>query len=459
MAITSIENIQSSLANLQENLPSYRQYLTEHFATSLDERQFGNEQEYSPNGLLVELQNLITDLDCLVGNPDYFIRLSTRNERNNIHDWLSQIATHTKNKSNPTSLISSLENLKQHLRPYNLRTDQQRMIAFQTKIDEISKSFEEIAQLLETARREQSLISEISSDTSDKANTIASNEQSISELLEASQSTGNEITSLRDTLTQIASEIKTYQSESSEAKTDAIAHRDEVQEFVEEIQNHQRTIEKQAEQFETFQKILEQNKEEQKQYLEEAMKLIENSRQALEYTTAEGLSASFSAQCNNLTGTRGYKLWSWLLGASISVIGVICIGVWLINGNHHATSGDVTSMWMQIIGKISMIPLLVTATIFCANQYTKQKNLLEDYSYKLTLAKSMIAFSEELREKDPERYREYLSMVLSEIHQDPLRHRVDPNAKKNSSGIEKGMDSVLKVAESFAKLSKDISNP
>ena len=78
--------------------------------------------------------------------------------------------------------------------------------------------------------------------------------------------------------------------------------------------------------------------------------------------------------------------------------------------------------------------------------------------YKLALARSMVAFSEELREKDPDKYREYLTKVLSEIHQDPLRHRVDPNVKKNSRGIERGMDNVLKVAESIVKLSKDISN-
>ena len=198
---------------------------------------------------------------------------------------------------------------------------------------------------------------------------------------------------------------------------------------------------------------------EQGKYLNEAFNLIEQSRLALSYTTSVGVSASFDAQCKELKGWQSIKLWIWLVASTLSIIGVVSIGIWLINGNHHATNGDIASMWMQIIGKISMVPLLVTATIFCANQYSKQKNLLEDYSYKLTLAKSMIAFSEELREKDPERYREYLSMVLSEIHQDPLRHRVDPNAKKNSSGIEKGMDSVLKVAESFAKLSKDISNP
>lgn len=87
-------------------------------------------------------------------------------------------------------------------------------------------------------------------------------------------------------------------------------------------------------------------------------------------------------------------------------------------------------MWMQVVGKISMLPLLVTTIVFCANQYSKQKDLLEDYSYKLALAKSMVPFSEEPREKDSERYREYLSSVLKEILLDPLRTRFDPNRSK-----------------------------
>ena len=81
-----------------------------------------------------------------------------------------------------------------------------------------------------------------------------------------------------------------------------------------------------------------------------------------------------------------------------------------------------------------MIPLLVTTIVFCANQYGKQKNLLEDYSYKLALAKSMVAFSEELREKDSERYKEYLSTVLNEILKDPLRTRIDPNKNMTTKG-------------------------
>lgn len=458
MSTTTINNIQSSLANLQENLPAFRQYLKDNYATSLDTGQWGSESEYTPNGLVGGIQNIITDLNCLVENPDYFIRLSTYEDRNSIHQYLSQIASYVKSPS-PSNIVSPLDYLKRLLRPYNLRTDKKRMIVFQQKIDELTRKAEQLTQILEEVQLKKSSINQISIEVSKQANAISENKESTETLLKQSEEVKEELDNLKEDLEEVAEEIRTSQIASSEAKTKTIACKDEVEEFVEEINNHQKRIDKQSAQFESFKETLDNNIAEQGKYLNEALNLIEQSKLALSYTTSVGLSASFDAQCKSLRGCRGYKLWGWLIASAVSIISVICIGVWLINGNHQAINGDVTSMWMQIIGKISMIPLLVTATVFCANQYSKQKNLLEDYSYKLALARSMVAFSEELREKDPEKYREYLAKVLSEIHQDPLRHRVDPNAKKNSSGIEKGMDNVLKAAESLVKLSKDISNP
>ena len=446
MNTTTINNIQSSLANLQENLPTFRQYLKDNYATSLDTGQWGSESEYAPNGLVGAIQNIITDLTCLVKNPDYFIRLSTYDDRNSIHQYLSQIASYVKSPS-PSNIVSPLDYLKKLLRPYNLRTDKKRMIVFQQEIDELTRKAEQITQTLEEIQNKESSINQISIEVSEQANAISERKDSIETLLKQSEETKEQLDNLKEELEEVAEEIRTSQTASSEAKTKTIACRDEVEEFVEEINEHEKRIEKQKAQFETFKETLDKNTTEQGKYLNEASNLIEQSKLALGYTTSVGLSASFDAQCKELKGWQSIKLWIWLVASTLSIIGVISIGIWLINGNHHATNGDVASMWMQIVSKISMVPLLVTATIFCANQYSKQKNLLEDYSYKLTLAKSMIAFSEELREKDPERYREYLSMVLSEIHQDPLRYRVNPNAKEESKSDVLVSEEALKFTE------------
>lgn len=449
MTTTSISNIQSSLASLQENLPDFRKYLKKNFSASLDTGQWGDENEYTPNGLASGIQNIVTDLTTLASNPEYFIRLSTYDDRHKIHQYLSKMVSAVENQS-PSSTISSLEELKMLLRPYNLRTDKKRMIVFQQKIDELTRKAEQLTQTLEDIKIKEDNINQISKTVSEQANTISKKEEAIETLLSEGEETKEELEKLKAELNEVSIVIRKAQDTSEDAKDRAIACKDDVEEFVEEIEEHQKRIEKQTDQFEAFTKTLSENTKEQEQYLEKALDLIEQSKLALSYTTSVGLSASFDTQCQELKGKYSYKLWIWMVASFLAIVGVVAIGIWLINGNHQVSNESISPMWMQIVGKISMIPLLVTATIFCARQYTKQRNLLEDYSYKKALAKSMVAFSEELREKDAERYKEYLSMVLSEIHQDPLRYRKDPNLKdKADSNIS---EDVLKLTERILSL-------
>lgn len=433
MTTTSISNIKSSLVTLQENLPGFRKYLKENYTDTMNTGQWGSEQEYSPNGLLGGIQNIITDLTSLVENPEYFIRLSTYEDRQSIHQYLSYLSKDA-NDCYSSNVASQLDTLKKILRPYNLRTDKKRMIVYQQKIDELTQQAEHLIQVLEEARGQEKTINEIKSLVSEQAEEISNKEKAITTSLEQSRATQEQLKTLKEDLETVAKEIHTLNSTSSDLKDETIAYRDDVKEFAEEIDEHQKNIEKQDTQLKTFQRTLEEYSTIQQLYLSEAHKLIEKSKLALSYTTSVGLGSSFDAQCKEIKGWKSFKLWSWLVAAAIGVIGVICIGVWLIYGNHHANDGNVTSMWLQIIGKISMIPLLVTTIVFCANQYGKQKNLLEDYSYKLALAKSMVAFSEELRKKDSERYKEYLSTVLNEILKDPLRTRIDPNKNMTTKG-------------------------
>lgn len=426
MITTSISKIKSSLATLQENLPTFRKYLRENYTGTMNTGQWGSEREYSPNGLLGGIKNIITDLTYLVKNPATFIRLSTYEDRQSIHQYLSFLSKDT-NHCDPSAIASRLDSLKKILRPYNLRTDKKRMIVYQQKIDELTQQAEHLTQVLEEAREQEKNINEIYSLVSEQVEEISNKKKAITTSLEQSKAIEEQLKTLKEDLEAVAKEIRALNSTSSSLKDETIAYKDEVKDFAEEISEHQKQIDKQNAQFEVFQETLDKNTTEQKQYLEDAIKLIEQSKLALNYTTSVGLGASFDAQCERLTGKWGYKLWGWLVASVVSILGIIAIGIWLITTQHSLGNGDYSLIWIQIFGKLSMIPLLVTATIFCANQYSKQKGLLEEYSYKLRLAQSMVAFSEELREKDSEKYKEYLSNVLKEILKDPLRIRIDPN--------------------------------
>ncbi|MGZ5245297.1 MAG: hypothetical protein ACXWEY_01790 [Bacteroidia bacterium] len=98
------------------------------------------------------------------------------------------------------------------------------------------------------------------------------------------------------------------------------------------------------------------------------------------------------------------------------------------------------------------MPLPIAGAIFCANQYVRQKNIIEDYAYKMVLAKSIVGFSEQIRKDNSpdEEYTHYIKTVLNEIHNDPLRRRHSKYIKKDNS--TSSMDSFKDAMESIKKL-------
>lgn len=211
----------------------------------------------------------------------------------------------------------------------------------------------------------------------------------------------DEIENLRKTSTQIFAQIE---KQTNEQKIILDNNANSIKEHEETIENYKETYSGK---------------------LSEAEKLIEEAKLALNYKNAEGLSAAFSSQLTN--ASDNWKTVSWIVGASVFIIATLLIGIWIVTGwgmDYNAMDGNNTRMIYNLIGRLSMIPFTVAGAIFCANQYTKQKNIIEDYAYKTVLAKSIIAFSEELRTDDNNRsdyYKEYISTILKEIHQDPLR--------------------------------------
>jgi hypothetical protein len=104
----------------------------------------------------------------------------------------------------------------------------------------------------------------------------------------------------------------------------------------------------------------------------------------------------------------------WLIGASVSLTAAIGICIWTLVGNtgEHEIS--------YIISRLSVVPLALAGVWFCATQYIKQKNILEDYAYKRVLALSMISFREEISQTTPKEVSNYMKAVLNELHKPPL---------------------------------------
>lgn len=441
--IIAIEELREKILN---SIVEYRAYYLQQ-GTNMDEPVYGSEKEYSINSIIHTIQNLLGDVAYLVNAHNVFISTYTYSEREKIKTQLNQVSQHLHNRNNHY-VVSVLEELKTLMRIWNVRIDKRKLEGFNDEL-------EHTRQL--KASIENDMIG-------------------VKSIMEKVNAAHEEILMHKEQLESCLGDIRKQQETLRIMQTDEQAELSSIKETLKTVSNNEQIISKNLEKtnlakkiFDDFlQKIseresqLQQQESETSKYndalknfasdyavkLEEAKMLINEAKAALNYKNAEGLSAAFSEQLEETKSKKNTI--GWLVGAIIFLGITILIGVWIITGWWiDTTASTENQMLLNLIGRLSMIPFTITGSIFCANQYTKQKNLIEDYAYKTTIAKSMVAFSEELRNKDPERYAEYISTILKEIHQDPLRKR-GKNAdeftlNKESTGIIENLISLLQT--------------
>ena len=182
---------------------------------------------------------------------------------------------------------------------------------------------------------------------------------------------------------------------------------------------------------------------------ENITKALKKAKQALEYTTAQGLSAAFNSQYKEANDRR--VLFTWIYGAFLSLLGAGVLGLYFMQSINE------NNQWFIILGRILLLPIPIMGAIFCANQYTKQKNIIEDYAYKQTIAKSIVGFSEQLKkngkDEDNSEYVDYIRKALAEIHKDPLRNRNEEKQTLTNLKV-KHLEQIVELAKKITELGK-----
>ena len=90
METPTIKSIKGLLPTIDKNIISFRQYFKDQ-KTDLDAALYGDETEYSVNGIVAGVKNILSDMRFLVNSHNLFIKLSTLNERNQILNELSSL--------------------------------------------------------------------------------------------------------------------------------------------------------------------------------------------------------------------------------------------------------------------------------------------------------------------------------------------------------------------------------
>ena len=440
METTSINTIKDLVVNIQTNLDAYRNYLKNN-SIDIDAYNYGTEKEYNIKGIIAEIKNVLTDISYLTRSHNLFIKLSTYSERNEIKNRLNNLNTDIQRHQN-AYIVSELEWMKSHLRTYNLSIDRGRFIDFNSSIDELSRKAVDLENGIQSVKNKlaeaNSTYEDIQTKQSEYTSIISELTEQKDSFIEDYNTFVNEVSDFR----QLAERAKVNEQAISTNLEETNKEKEIFDEFIEKIDNREKVLEKQNNATNDYEQKLSEYNKDHKAKLDEVGSLIKKAREALQYTTAAGMSAAFQEQYNRANGA--WTKWWWLFFAVIFMVVSLGIGAWIVTG--WGIKGDSTTQLYSLIGRLSMVPLTIYASFFCANQFVKQKNLAEDYAYKVVLTKSIVAFSEELRGKD--NYSEYISTVLKEIHQDPLRKR-----GKDENGLKEVNDLLGKASNLIQALS------
>ncbi|APA92225.1 hypothetical protein [Myroides sp. ZB35] len=404
-------------------IKSYRDQIREKQKTidkSLYASKYGSESEYSGKSIYLGLDSLLIDISYLLKAHNQFIKISTHSERQSITNILANINSYF---DRPSSLATYIDQLKVAIRVYNVDKNKERWELFQEVNKNLLEQRNEFIEILENINKTDKDITETKNSIDLKVEEFEKKYSELENKIEEVENTNREIQSNAQKLKEVNEELESMKNESEE-KLNTIS------DSLLEVKNNEKIIDSFAQKVHErdnrlgeLQQLTDENtiklneyETERKAILNEAKKLIEDAKTALHYSTASGLSASFDTQHTNAKNWKYSVL--WIIGAVLFVSTAIALGVWI--------AWEPTNDLHLVIGRIAIIPLPIIAAIFCANQYVKQKNIIEDYAYKMVLAKSIVGFSEQLK-KDPSEdkgeYIHYIKVALEEIHKDPLRKR------------------------------------
>lgn len=434
MELTSITQIRELKDSLKEQIATVDK-------SRYSDLLYGSESEYTFRGLLAGLDCLLTDVTSLTKAPNQFLKLSTYQERQQILNALKNCESYI---NSPQYLWTYLDNLKIALRPFHIRYTKERLLDFDEELSSIVRKKqvldEELVNIKELKQKNEVLL-----------NDLTTNNEKLEEVLNECENKLKEADEKNEELNEKFDELKNKISESDsliDKATEIVATSDvlltETQNNAELIKEFESTVDKRENQIKVidartieYRTNIEKFEKERIELNDQAQDTIAKALIALEYNTARGLSASFQTQLDKIENSKYYL---WLVGASFFLLLTVGIGIWIVLTGHLDIYGT--------IGRLSLTPFTITGAIFCANQYIRQKNVIEDYSYKLVLSKSIVGFSEQLnngRENSNE-YKEYIKIALSEIHKDPLRKRSKID-KDVDGGIKNGIDTIIETAQ------------
>lgn len=147
--------------------------------------------------------------------------------------------------------------------------------------------------------------------------------------------------------------------------------------------------------------------------------IISQANSALGSATTVSLGGHFKEQYEK--SQKG--AWWWAAIGAAFLIGAIILCITTVFPSAAVMDSKSTPNNFElhyIISRLLISPLFLVGAWFCANQYVKQKNIIEDYAYKKVLSLSLLSIKAEIEKTNKDNAAEFIRAVQKEIMKSPL---------------------------------------
>lgn len=398
------------------------------FQTNLENLKASNAEYSNQETTILEVYNRMSEIRNLLSDSienGTFEKLPFVH-RNAINSQLANVQRYATNAGQIIPQFNALENTIHNSRLIELSSEK---INFEQKVKEVNS--------LRT--RYKKLLKDIT------------NSEEIKETIDEIKTKVEEDAENISTLSEKADELKLkYEQDETnieEKSTSITESEQEIENRKKEILAFASNIEDNEEKLETiYNKLKNSIESELTDKLIKVNSLIEEAESALELKQTEGIAKAYSSRLSKISDSKNKRY--WLIGASVFVFITLLLGFLLTGGQIKIWKLDLGFADTQnigfIIGRIVLTFIGISGAVFCANRFVMLRNLEEDYEYKVVLTKSILAFSNKIKEIDDTKVADYLTQVLNELHQDPLRSRKPDKSSKNEMDLEK-IDKFLEI--------------
>jgi len=409
---TSVKNIiehetfQTQLENLKSSNPTYSTQ-----ETTIEEVYNG----------MAEIRNLLADS---IENGSF--EELPFNQRNGINAHLANVQRYA---ANAGQVIPQYNALLSIIHTSKLLEINASKLNFEEKVKEINSLRTRYKRLLKTIQ-----------DSEEIKNAIDGIKITAEEDAEKISSVSEKADELKSKYEQDETDIAEKTTSITEAEQEIENRKKEILAFASNIKGNEVKLDK------IYNKLKDSIEKEISSKLLKANTLIQGAENALELKQTEGIAKAYSSRLKKISDSKNKSY--WLIGASVFVIITLLFGFLLTGGEIKIWKLDLgfanTENIGFIIGRIALTFIGISGAVFCANRFVVLRNLEEDYEYKVVLTKSILAFSNKIKEIDNTKVAEYLTQVLNELHQDPLRSRKSEKSTKSDMDLDK-IDKFLEI--------------